>query len=75
MIIVYPEILLSVAILSLILYGLNVPAFKLSIGSLLIAGMISISPSPQSFLRFSTFQGGVGPDVLFWTGGFMMENS
>lgn len=42
MIIIYPEILLSVAILGLVLYGLNAPAFKLSIGSLLImAVMIS----------------------------------
>lgn len=44
MIIIYPEILLSVVILSLVLYGLNAPAFKLSIGSLLIITVMISHP-------------------------------
>lgn len=40
MIITTPEVLLSIVILSLVLYGLNFPTFKVSIGALLIIGIV-----------------------------------
>ena len=42
MVSIYPEILLSLVVLILVLYGINLSILKISLGTLLVIGVISV---------------------------------
>lgn len=63
----YPEILLSFVILILVFYGINLSILKLSIGTLLVIGAVTIQLWAGSFY---------GSDYLIrWTDGLLLTNS
>lgn len=61
----YPEVLLSLVVLSLVLYGINLSTFKVSIGVLLIIGIVI---GCQSYYI-------VEDHIICWTNGLLMTNS
>nr|YP_009020819.1 NADH dehydrogenase subunit 2 [Polymastia littoralis]AHM12900.1 NADH dehydrogenase subunit 2 [Polymastia littoralis] len=65
MIIMYPEVLLSLVVLSLVLYGINLSTFKVSIGVLLIIGIV---------IGFQSYYI-VEDHIICWTNGLLMTNS
>uniref|UniRef100_A0AAU8HQ28 NADH:ubiquinone reductase (H(+)-translocating) n=1 Tax=Porifera sp. TaxID=3140030 RepID=A0AAU8HQ28_9METZ len=65
MTIMYPEVLLSLVVLSLVLYGINLSTFKVSIGVLLIIGIV---------IGFQSYYI-VEDHIICWTNGLLMTNS
>nr|YP_008592465.1 NADH dehydrogenase subunit 2 [Hymeniacidon sinapium]AGP05003.1 NADH dehydrogenase subunit 2 [Hymeniacidon sinapium] len=67
MITIFSELLLSLVILSLVLYGINLSTFKLSVGALFIIGVIIAQLWPDVLYT---------SDSLMWgTGGLLITNS
>uniref|UniRef100_A0AAU8HQ23 NADH:ubiquinone reductase (H(+)-translocating) n=1 Tax=Demospongiae sp. TaxID=2813625 RepID=A0AAU8HQ23_9METZ len=65
MTIMYPEVLLSLVVLSLVLYGINLSTFKVSIGVLLTIGVVIGFQSHYI----------VEDHIICWTNGLLMTNS
>ena len=63
MITIFSEVLLSLVILSLVLYGINLSTFKISVGVLFIIGVISLN----------VFY--VSDSLICWTNGLLLTNS
>lgn len=63
MITIFSEVLLSLVILSLVLYGINLSTFKISVGVLFIIGIISL----DMFY--------VSDSLICWTNGLLLTNS
>lgn len=67
MITIFSELLLSLVILSLVLYGINLSTFKLSVGALFLIGVIIAQLWPDVLYT---------SDSLMWgTGGLLVTNS
>nr|QRG31967.1 NADH dehydrogenase subunit 2 [Pseudosuberites sp. CY-2021] len=67
MITIFSEVLLSLVILSLVLYGINLSTFKISVGALFIIGVIIAQLWPDVLYT---------SDSLMWgTGGLLLTNS
>lgn len=67
MITMYPEILLSFVILILVLYGINLSILKVSIGALLVIGVVTTQLWVGGFY--------VNDYLIWWTDGLLLTNS
>lgn len=74
MILMSPEVLLSIVVLSLVLYGINLSTFKASIGGLLIIGIVISFGFPME-ISTTSVEESVALNVIHWTGGLLMVNS
>lgn len=69
-----PEVLLSIVVLGLVLYGINFSTFKVSIGVLLIIGIVISFGFPMEISTISVEES-VAFNAIHWTGGLLMVNS
>jgi len=74
MVIMSPEVLLSIVVLGLVLYGINFSTFKASIGVLLIIGIMISFGFPMEISTISVEES-VAFNAIHWTGGLLMVNS
>lgn len=63
----YPEMLLSLVVLVLVLYGINLSILKVSIGALFIIGVVTIQLWVGGFY--------VNDYLIWWTDGLLLTNS